>query len=175
MTYFHLLQMYFHHKHLSFIATCYPRPLPLQTSNQPTLCNKYMSLILIVWHFPQKDQSVCLTENERRFLNIWHTWLLTFVLVGFIININNVRWPLAWCAIIDFIKPSISLIDLWRISPASEAPVPSVKYLREITWGLWMIVHNKLCRWRRSKSWVTFWATHFFHLVSTGFLDCRCR
>ena len=43
-------------------------------------------------------------------------------------------------------------IDLWRISPASKAPVPSVKCLCEITLGLWMTVHNKLCRWRRSKS-----------------------
>jgi hypothetical protein len=47
-----------------------------------------------------------------------------------------------------------SAIDLWRISPASEAPVPSVKCLWEITWGFWMIVQIKLCRWRRIKSCV---------------------
>ena len=62
-----------------------------------------------------------------------------------------------------------------RIRPAFEAPVPSVKRLWEIAWGFWMIVHNKHCRWRRSKSWVTFWTTHFFHLVSTEVLDCLCR
>ena len=54
-------------------------------------------------------------------------------------------------------------IDLWRISPAS-----SYLCLWEITWGFWMMEHNKLCRWRRRKSCVTFWTTHFFHLVSTA-------
>jgi hypothetical protein len=33
-----------------------------------------------------------------------------------------------------------------------EDPVPSVKCKWEITLCFWMIVHNKLCRWRRSKS-----------------------
>ena len=38
-----------------------------------------------------------------------------------------------------------------------------------ITWVFWMIVPNKLCRWRKeSKSCVP---THFFHLVLAGFLD----
>ena len=53
----------------------------------------------------------------------------------------------------------------------SEALVPSVKCLWEITQGFWMIVHNTFCRWRGSKRCVTFWTTHFSHLVSTGFLD----
>ena len=30
-------------------------------------------------------------------------------------------------------------------------------------------MNDKLCRWRRSKSCVAFWTTHFFHLVSPGF------
>ena len=74
--------------------------------------------------------------------------------------------------------PSImAAIDLWRISPASSSssPVPwSNVYVNNMN-GLWMMVHNKLCRWRRRKSCVTFWTTHFLRLVSTGFVDCRCR
>ena len=60
-------------------------------------------------------------------------------------------------------------IDLWRISPASKALVPSLKCLWEITWCFWMIIHNKLCRWWRGKSCITFWTAHFFHEVSIGF------
>ena len=41
--------------------------------------------------------------------------------------------------------------------------------------GVWIMVHNKLWRWWRGKSCVTFWTPHFFRLVWTWFLDCRCR
>ena len=43
---------------------------------------------------------------------------------------------------------------------------PRSNVLREIAWGFWMIVQNKLCSWGRSKSCITFWTTHSsFHWV----------
>ena len=67
------------------------------------------------------------------------------------------------CSLLDDCSP-----DLWRISPASEPPGSlgqmSMGYNRGFEWS-----YMTISRWRRSKSCVRFWATHYFHLVSNGF------
>lgn len=104
--------------------------------------------------------------NIRRISNL----LLTFTRYYLGIFFRPKRSRQAWSSLSGHFgctrQPGNELwIGLWTISPASEDPVPSVKCLWEIkqtVGGEELVIA------------VPFWTTRFFHLVSTGFLDCRC-